>query len=106
MQRDCGFRNGEHPAVRFAREGLNGAFDFDRVATSMRTGLTANAGAAASKERQNVSAKVAVCVLKSSATRSSLGASSLSRASHFPTMSFSKAVKPVTLPLGLARLGT
>src|SRR5262249_22716026 len=74
--------------------------------TSMRTGLTANAGAAASKERQNASAKVAVCVLKSSATRSRLGASSLSRASHLPTMSFSKAVKPVTLPLGLARVGT
>jgi hypothetical protein len=51
-------------------------------------------------------APAVACGLKRKATRDTSGAIVLSSSTHFPVIDDSKLVKPVTLPLGRAKLST
>ena len=80
------------------RERLDGVLIAGASRTFICTGVTPNEGAVAWNERLKLSVQGAVLLLYSRATHAIPGANCLSRDSHFPPMSYSKALNPVTLP--------
>src|SRR5262245_48962945 len=91
--RHCARRHDE-AAIAEARKGRNGLLDFERIARVDRA------------QFQNCPIPEGMVGSRRTAARATLGATCLSRSSHFPLRPYSNIVNPVALPPGRARLAT
>src|SRR5215475_15755783 len=96
----------DQPAIRLAREILQGGLDLGVVRTGAAIACTACDGPAASTDRMKNLDCGDVSGLNITATRERLGAISLSRSTHFPPTEKSYMLKPVRLPPGLVMFAT